>query len=77
MEDWRMAVGFVFAILIPLGGLIITLYRWTNERNDTAHRQIGKNIDEVKADVREAKADIKEVNIFLRDHFAEKSKRGK
>ena len=77
MEDWRMAVGFVFAILIPLGGLIITLYRWTNERNDTAHKQIGKNLDEAKADVREAKADIKEVNIFLRDHFAEKSKKGK
>ena len=51
MEDWLMAVAFVFAIVIPLGGLIIKLYQWSNERNDAAHRQIGENIGRVDGKV--------------------------
>ena len=60
MEDWLMAVAFVFAIVIPLGGLIIKLYQWSNERNDAAHRQIGENIGRVdgKVDRVDGKVDV-------------------
>ena len=60
MEGWLMAVAFVFAIVIPLGGLIIKLYQWSNERNDAAHRQIGENIGRVdgKVDRVDGKVDV-------------------
>ena len=45
------AVSIIFAILIPLGGLILLLYKWQRDQNKDAHTQIGTNIDKVEEHV--------------------------
>ena len=74
--DWAI-VFTIIACDVGLAGLMIALYNWQNTRNDEAHKHIGENIDGVKADIKEVRSDIKEVNIFLRNHFAEKTRKGK
>ena len=82
------ALGTVFAILIPLGGLMFMFYRWQNKLNDDAHRKLGENITGVKTDL---KADINrvegnvgrvegkvdEINIYLRDSATEAVRLGR
>ena len=74
MEDWQI----VFAILIPLAGLMFTLYHWQNKRNDDAHKNIGDNIKNVDAKVEKVDKKVDETNIFLRNCYAaEASRRGR
>ena len=45
------AVGIIFAILIPLGGLILLSHKWQKDENKNAHTRIGTNIDKVEKHV--------------------------
>ena len=51
MPDWQLAVAFVFAIVIPILGVLVPFLMHINKSNEEAHRQIGKNIDGAREEI--------------------------
>lgn len=72
-------VGVVIAGL--LGGAVWKIVTYVvnhaQEENRSQHQGIVESLGEVKADVKEVRTDVKDVNRFLREHFAEKSREKK
>lgn len=77
MATWQ-AVAFVFAIVVPILGVLVPFLIHIKNSNAEAHKQIGMNINRVEDELGaglnrvENKVDrvenkVDEVNLFLRD----------
>ena len=66
MATWQ-AVAFVFAIVVPILGVLVPFLIHIKNSNAEAHKQIGMNINRVESKVDRVENKVDEVNLFLRD----------
>ena len=67
MPDWQLAVTFVFAIVIPILGVLIPFLMHINKSNEEAHRQIGKNIDGAREEIGKVDGKVDGINNDLKE----------